>query len=58
MAPIIPNETTYQGDFLSPIKKASSFELFEDFFEIRISNEKYPKTNNDVNSGENIRQRK
>jgi hypothetical protein len=39
-APIIPKETTYQGDFLFPRKKASFPPFLEVIFAIKISNAK------------------
>ena len=41
VAPIIPNDTTYHGDFLFPRKKASFESLFPVKYDININTKKY-----------------
>jgi hypothetical protein len=48
VAPIIPKATTYQGEFLSPVKNELEVDLREVKYDIVIKIPKYPKMMNNA----------
>ena len=54
VAPIIPYETIYQGDFLLPIKNDKLLSSPRVIWDIKISKPKYPNRIKKINNGDNI----